>query len=104
MDQQKKNTLNRQRPLEFKVSDYLLLEVSSNKRSYEIWQEGKTKSPICWAFVVIERIGEVVYRLALLLILSKLYDDFHVFTSKNCLRDPFDALSYESLDIDPKLV
>ena len=52
---------------------------------------------------MIEHIGEVAYRLTLLLALSRLYDVFHVSMLKKYLHDPSHILSYKSLDVDPKL-
>ena len=54
-------------------------------------------------FEIIERISEVAYRLALLPALSKLYDVFHVSMLNKYVHYPSHVLSYESLDIDPKL-
>ena len=54
-------------------------------------------------FEIIECIGEVAYRLALSPALSKLHDVFHVLMLKKYLHDPSHVLSYESLDLDPKL-
>ena len=55
-------------------------------------------------FEVIERIREVAYRLALPPALSRLHDVFHVSMLKKYLHDPSHVLSFESLDVDPKLV
>ena len=52
---------------------------------------------------MIECIGEVAYRLALPPALSRLHDIFHVSMLKKYLHDPSYVLSYESLDVDPKL-
>ena len=45
----------------------------------------------------------MAYRLTLLLALSRLYDVSHVSMLKKYLHDPYFVLSYESLDVDPKL-
>ena len=52
---------------------------------------------------MIEGICKVAYRLALQQALSRLHDVFHVSMLKKCFHDPSYGLSYESLDIDPKL-
>ena len=54
-------------------------------------------------FEVIECIGEVAYRLALSPALVRLHDVFHVSMLKKYLHDPTHVLSYEYLDIGPKL-
>ena len=66
-------------------------------------KKGKLSPRYVGLFEVIERIGEVAYRLALLPVLSRLDDVFHVSMLKKYLHDPCHVLSYESLDVDPKL-
>ena len=44
-----------------------------------------------------------MYQLTLPTALSELYDMFHVSMLKKYLYDPSYVLSYESLDVDPKL-
>ena len=53
-------------------------------------------------FEVIEHIGEIAYRLALPLALSRLHNVFQVSMLKKYLHDPSHVLRYESLDVDPK--
>ena len=45
----------------------------------------------------------MAYRLALPPTLSRLHDVFHVSMLKKYLHDPSHVLTYESLDVDPKL-
>ena len=66
-------------------------------------KKGKLSPRYVWSFEIIERIGDVAYRLALPPALSKLHDVFHVSMLKKYLHDPSHVLSYESLDVDPKL-
>ena len=66
-------------------------------------KKGKLSPCYVGLFEIIERIDEVEYRLALPLALSKVHDDFHVSMLKKYLHDPSHVLSYESLDLDPKL-
>ena len=66
-------------------------------------KKGKFSPRYVGLFEVIERISEVAYRLALPPALSRLHDIFHVSMLKKYLHDPSHVLSYESLDVDPKL-
>ena len=66
-------------------------------------KKGKLSPWYVGPFEVIERIDEVGYRLALPPALSRLDDVFHVSMLKKYLHDPSHVLSYESLDVDPKL-
>ena len=103
VDQQKKYTQNHRRPLEFEVSDQVFLNMSPMRGIMRFGKKGKLSSRYVRPFEIIECIGEVAYRLALLPALSKLHDVFHVLMLKKYLYDPSHGLSYESLDVDPKL-
>ena len=54
-------------------------------------------------FEIIEYISEMAYRLALPPALPRLHDVFHVSMLKKYLHDLSHVLSYEPLDVDPKL-
>ena len=66
-------------------------------------KKGKLSPRYVGSFEIVERIREMAYRLALLPALSRLYDVFDVSMLKKYLHDPPHILSYESLDVDPKL-
>ena len=66
-------------------------------------KKGKLSPRYVGPFKIIERIGEVAYRLALPAILSRLHDVFHVSMLEKYLHDPSHVLSYESLEVDSKL-
>ena len=100
---QKKYTKNRQRPLELEVGDSLFLKVAPMRDVMRFSKKGNLSPRYVGPFEVTERIGEVAYRLALPLALSRLHDVFHVSMLKKYLHDPSHVLSYESLDVDPKL-
>ena len=66
-------------------------------------KKGKLSPRYVGPFKVIERTGEVAYRLAFSPTLSKLYDIFHVSMLKKYLYETSYVLSYESLGVHPKL-
>ena len=67
-------------------------------------KKGRLSPRFVEPFEIIERIGEVAYRLALPLALSKVHDVFHVSLLIKYMCDPLHVLSYEQLSIDPQLV
>ena len=103
MDRQKKYTQNRRRPLEFEVGDQVFLKVSPMRGVIRFGKKGKLSPRYVGPFEIVEHIDEVAYQLALLPALSRLHDVFHVSMLKKYLHDPSHVLSYESLDVDPKL-
>ena len=66
-------------------------------------KKGKLSPQYVGPFEIIECIGKVAYRLALLPTLSKLHDVFHMSMLKKYLHDPSHVLTYEFLDVDQKL-
>ena len=87
----------------FEVSDQAFLKVSPIRGVMRFGKKRKLSPRYVGPFEVIECIGEVAYGLALPLALSRLHDVFHVSVLKKYLHDPSYVLSYESLDVDPKL-
>ena len=85
------------------VGDSVFLKVAPMRGVMRFAKEGKLSLLYVGLFEVIERIGEVAYRLAFPLVLSRLYDVFHVSMPEKYLRDPSHVLSYESWHVDPKL-
>ena len=65
--------------------------------------KGKLSPRYVRSFEIIERIGEMVYLLALPPTLPRLHYVFYVSMLNKYLHNPSHVLSYESLDLDPKL-
>ena len=89
--------------MEFEVGNSIFLKVAPIRGVMRFGKKGKLSPRYIGLFEVIERINEVAYRLALSPALSGLHDVFHVSMLKKYLHDPSHILSYESLDVDPKL-
>ena len=99
VDRQKKYTQKRRRPLEFEVGDQVFLKVSPMRGVMRFGKKGKLSPRYVGPFEIIERIGEVAYRLALPPALSRLHDVFHVSMLKKYVHNPSHVLSHESLDV-----
>ena len=66
-------------------------------------KKGKLSPLYVGAIEIVECISEVAYQLAFLPALSRLHDVFHVSMLKKYIHDPSYVLSYDALDVDPKL-
>ena len=88
----------------FEVGDNVLLKVAPLRGAMRFGKKGKLSPRFVGPFEIIERIGEVAYRLALPPALSKVHDVFHVSLLRKYMRDPSHVISYEQLSVDPQLV
>ncbi|KAL0560249.1 hypothetical protein IC582_000649 [Cucumis melo] len=105
---QKSYTDVRQKDLEFEVRDKVFLKVSPMKVSpmkgvLRFEKKGKLSPRFVGPFEILERIGSVVYRLALPPSLSVIYDVFHVTMLRKYITDPSHVVDYEPLEIDENL-
>jgi len=96
-DRQKSYADNRRRPLEFKVRDNIFLKVSPLKGSLRFGKKGKLALRFIGPFEILQRIGQVVYRLALPPDLQDLHDVFHVSNLRRYVADPNHVIQYEPL-------
>ncbi|GJZ41204.1 putative reverse transcriptase domain-containing protein [Tanacetum coccineum] len=86
-DRQRSYADNRRKPLEFEVSDRVLLKVSPWKGVVRFGKKGKLAPRYVGPFEILERIGPVAYRLRLPQELSSVHDKFNVSNIKRCLAD-----------------
>ena len=75
----------RRRPLQFKVGDHVYLKVSPMRGVHRFGVHGKLAPHYVGPYKILERCGEVAYRLQLLDILSAIHNVFHVSQLKKCL-------------------
>ncbi|KAL4021487.1 hypothetical protein IC575_020288 [Cucumis melo] len=66
-------------------------------------RKGKLSPCFVGPFEILERIGPVVYRLALPPSLSAVHDVFHVSMLRKYVTDPSHVVDYEPLEIDENL-
>nr|GEX90136.1 ribonuclease H-like domain-containing protein [Tanacetum cinerariifolium] len=93
----------RRKPLEFKVGDRVLLKVSSWKGVVCFRKKGKLAPRYVGPFEIVERVGQVAYRLKLPQELSCIHDTFHVTNLKKCLAESDSQIPLEEIKIDENL-
>ncbi|WVZ80813.1 hypothetical protein U9M48_028263 [Paspalum notatum var. saurae] len=89
----------RRRDLSFKVDDHVYLKVSPMRGIRRFNMKGKLAPRYIGPFKILEKKGEVAYRLELPPILSGVYDVFHVSRLKKCLRVPEEQAPLEGLEV-----
>ncbi len=93
---QKSYADNRRSELIFEVGDFLYLKVSPMRGMKRFKVKGKLSPRYIGPVKILERKGEVVYRLELPDSLSDVHDVFHVSQLKKCLRVPEEQLPMEA--------
>ncbi|GJT81641.1 putative reverse transcriptase domain-containing protein [Tanacetum coccineum] len=77
----------KRKPMEFQVGDKVMLKVSPWKGVVRFGKRGKLNPRYVGPFKVIERVGEVAYKLELPEELSRVHNTFHVSNLKKCHAD-----------------
>ncbi|GKA47437.1 reverse transcriptase domain-containing protein [Tanacetum coccineum] len=93
----------KRKPMEFQVGDKVMLKVSPWKGVVRFGKRGKLNPRYVGPFKVIERVGEVAYKLKLPEELSRVHNTFHVSNLKKCHADEPLAVPLDGLHLDDKL-
>ncbi|GJZ84046.1 putative reverse transcriptase domain-containing protein [Tanacetum coccineum] len=102
-DRQKSYADLKRKPMEFQVGDKVMLKVSPWKGVVRFGKRGKLNPRYVGPFKVIERVGEVAYKLELPEELSRVHNTFHVSNLKKCHADEPLAVPLDGLHLDDKL-
>ncbi|XP_058181246.1 uncharacterized protein LOC131299684 [Rhododendron vialii] len=97
---QKSYADRRRRPLSFEVGDHVFLKVSPRRGLSRFGQKGKLSLRFIGPFDIIEKIGEVAYRLALPQKLSGVHNMFHVSMLRKYEPDPSHVLEWSELELE----
>ena len=90
----------RRRPLEFEVGDYVFLKVIPKRGVVRFGKRGKLSSRFIGPFEILERIGIVVYWLALPPNMSGVHEVFHVSMLRKSTPDPAHVVDWGQLEVD----
>ncbi|GJY42412.1 reverse transcriptase domain-containing protein [Tanacetum coccineum] len=102
-DRQKSYADLKRKPMEFQVGDKVMLKVSPWKGVVRFGKWGKLNPRYVGPFKVLEKVGEVSYKLELLEELSGVHNTFHVSNLKKCYADEPLAVPLDGLYFDDKL-
>ena len=98
-DRQKSYADNRRRDLEFEVGDMVFLRISPWKGVLRFGKRGKLSPRYIGPYRIVERIGEVAYRLELPSDLDRIHDVFHVSMLRKYIPDPSHVLTEQLVQI-----
>ena len=100
---QKRYADKRRRPLTFKVGDYVYLKVSPMRGVQRFGVKRKLTPRYVGPYKIIERKGNVAYKLQLPPEMSAIFDVFHVSQLKRCLRIPEEAIAPTNIKLQSDL-
>ncbi|XP_028060211.1 uncharacterized protein LOC114263826 [Camellia sinensis] len=98
--QQKCYADKRRQPLSFEVGDHVFLKISPRQGLMRFGKSGKLSPRFIGPFEILERIGEVAYRLALSPQLSGVHNVFHVSMLRKYEPDPSHILDWVDFEVD----
>ena len=83
--------------MELEIGDKVFLRIAPMKGVMRFRKKGKLSTRFVGPFEVVERVGEVAYRIALPLALSRIHNVFHEPMLSKYILDSSHVLSYEPL-------
>ncbi|GKE19792.1 hypothetical protein Tco_1431304 [Tanacetum coccineum] len=102
-DRQKSYVDLKRKPMEFQVGDKVILKVLPWKGVVRFGKRGKLNPRYVGSFKVLEKVGEVAYKLELPEELSRVHNTFHVSNLKKCHANEPLAVPLDGLHFDDKL-
>ena len=91
------------RPLEFESGDHVFLKVSPMKGVVRLRARGKLSPRYVGPFEVLERVGEVAYKIALPPALEKIHNVFHISQLRRYIRDNSHVVDHSEIELQLNL-
>ncbi|XP_030509007.2 uncharacterized protein LOC115723664 [Cannabis sativa] len=89
--------------VEFAVGDKVFLRVSPMKGVMPFGKRGKLSPRFIGPFEILDRVGQVAYRLALPPVLAETHNVFYVSMLRKYMLDPSHVLNYERMELKQDL-
>jgi hypothetical protein len=100
---QESYTNKRHQPLEFTVGDHVYLKVSPMKGMKRFGMKGKLAPRYIGPFPILEKCGNIAYKLELPPSLAGVHYIFHVSQLKKCIKAPMDVVLLEVAPLEADL-
>ena len=102
-DRQKSYADNRRRDLKFEISDQVFLRVSPWKGILRFGKRGKLSPRYIGPYEIVDKVGEVAYRLKLQSELANIHDVFNVSMLRKYIADPSHILKEQPIQLKKNL-
>ena len=89
----------KRKDIEYEVENKVFLKVSPWRKILQFGKKGKPSPRFIGPYEILERIGPVAYRLALLLELAKLHNVFHVSMLRRYRYDEYHILPIQDIQV-----
>ena len=90
----------RRRSLEFEVGDHVFLKVMPKRGVVRFGKRGKLSPRFIGPFEILEMVGTVAYRLALLPSMSGVHEVFHISMLRKYTPDPAHVVDWGQIEVD----
>ena len=90
----------RRQPLEIEVGDHVFLKVMPKRGVVRFGERGKLSPRFIEPFEILERIGTIVYWLALQPSMSGVHEVFHVSMLRKYTPDPAHVVDWGQIEVD----
>ena len=89
----------RRQPFRIQSGRFSISQCSAIDGRYTFWEEGQAESKVHRTFGILERVGEVAYKLALPSGLVAVYHVFHGSMLRKYVSDPLHVLASEPIEV-----
>ncbi|XP_074304823.1 uncharacterized protein LOC141639644 [Silene latifolia] len=102
-DRQKSYADLKRSDISFEAGEKVLLKVSPMRGVMRFGKRGKLSQKFIGPYEILDRVGEVAYRLALPPSLAKVHNVFHVSQLRRYVSDPSHILNHDIVEVDEQL-